>query len=155
MKTLILIIGIFLIFHSCDPGMVYDNFQKTDKGEWSWEDKKIFNVEINDSLKSYNILLNIRHTKDYPKSNLFVFVNIMAPDGQLLKDTVEIQIADNRGKWLGHGFGKIKLVTRMYRKGVKFGRKGEYIFTLEQAMRLPEIPVIDVGLRIENFVLTN
>ncbi len=137
---------------SCDPDMVYDKFQKTDNGEWSWADKKIFIVPITDSLKSYNILINIRHTTEYPKSNLFVFIKTTAPNGHFMKDTVEIKIANDRGKWLGNGFGDIKLVSRIYRKAVRFAYKGNYTFTLEQAMRIPEIPVTDVGLRIENFV---
>ena len=152
MKKLILLTGIILILSSCDPDMVYDKFQKTKSGEWSWADKKTFNVPIEDNLKSYNILINIRHTTDYPKSNLFVFITTLAPNGNFMKDTIEIKIANERGKWLGIGFGKIKLVSRVYRKAIRFTNKGEYIFTIEQAMRLPEIPVTDVGLRIENYV---
>ena len=152
MKKIIFITGIILIFSSCDPDMVYDKFQKTNNGIWSWADKKTFHVPIDDSLRSYNILVNVRHTTDYPKSNLFVFITTSAPNGNFMKDTVEIKIANDRGKWLGNGFGKIKLVSRVYRKAIRFANKGEYIFTVEQAMRLPEIPVTDVGLRIENYV---
>jgi gliding motility-associated lipoprotein GldH len=152
MKKIFFITGIILILSSCDPDMVYDKFQKTADGEWSWSDKKTFRVPINDSLRSYNVLINVRHTTDYPKSNLFVFITTSAPNGNFMKDTVEIKIANDRGKWLGNGFGKIKLVSRVYRKAIRFANKGEYTFTIEQAMRLPEIPVTDVGLRIENYV---
>ena len=153
MKKLMFVTGIIFILCACDPDMVYDNFQTTGNREWSWEDKKIFNVEIPDSTKSYNIILNIRHTKEYPKSNLFVFIATRSPNGQAIKDTVEVQIADERGKWLGEGFGDIKLVSRMYRKRVMFRNTGTYEFTIEQGMRLPAIPVTDVGLRIEEFNL--
>ena len=152
MKNLIFTAGFILILSSCDPYMVYDNFQKTEHGQWSWADKKIFSVDIADSLKSYNILINIRHTTEYPKSNLFVFVSTTAPNGQIMRDTVEIKIADDRGKWLGDGFGDIKLISRMYRKAVRFKYSGEYIFSIEQGMRLSEIPVTDVGLRLEDFI---
>jgi len=152
MKYLTFIL-LILVLSACDPNMEYDNFQKTENGEWSWEDKKVFKVSLEDSLRSYNVLINIRHTKDYPKSNLFLFVTATSPAGQSIRDTVEIQIADPGGKWLGHGFGNIRLVSRIYRKNVRFIQKGEYTFTLEQGMRLPRIPVTDVGLRIEKFVL--
>ena len=152
MKNLIFITGIFLILSSCDPDMVFDKFQKTENGKWSWADKKTFNVLITDSLKSYNILINIRHTTDYPKSNLFVFITTKAPNGHFMRDTIEIKIANDRGKWFGNGFGDIKLVSRIYRKAIRFAYKGEYTFTVEHGMRLPEIPVTDVGLRIENFI---
>jgi gliding motility-associated lipoprotein GldH len=153
MKKFIFIGGIILILSSCDPDMVYDKYQKTEKGEWSWADKKVFKVQITDSLSNYNILINIRHTTEYPKSNLFVFITTTAPNGQFMRDTVEMKIANDRGKWLGNGFGDIKLISRIYRKGVKFKYTGEYIFHIEQGMRLPEIPVTDVGLRVENFIM--
>jgi gliding motility-associated lipoprotein GldH len=152
MKILIFTAGIILILSSCDPDMVYDKYQKTEKGEWSWADKKIFKVQIADSLRTYNILINIRHTTNYPKSNLFVFVTTTAPNRQFIRDTVEIKIANDRGKWLGNGFGDIKLISRIYRKGVRFKNSGEYTFSIEQRMRLPEIPVTDVGLRIEKYI---
>jgi gliding motility-associated lipoprotein GldH len=153
MKNLIFIGGIILILSSCDPDMIYDKYQGTEKGEWKWADKKVFKVHISDSLSSYNILINIRHTTEYPKSNLFVFITTTAPNGQFMRDTVEIKIANDRGKWFGNGFGHIKLISRIYRKGVKFKYAGEYTFSIEQGMRLPEIPVTDVGLRIENFIM--
>jgi hypothetical protein len=53
---------------------------------------------------------------------------------------------------LGNGFGDIKLISRIYRKGVRFKNSGEYTFSIEQRMRLPEIPVTDVGLRIEKYI---
>jgi len=152
MRNLIIINSLLLILYSCDPDMVYDNYQKTENGKWTWNDKKVFNFPVTDSLNRYNILINIRHTTEYPKSNLFVFVTIKAPNGYLMSDTVEIQIADKRGKWLGNGFGDIKLISRMYKKGITFRYTGEYAFLIEQGMRLPEIPVTDVGLRIEKFV---
>ena len=152
MRDLIIINLFLFILCSCDPDMVYDNYQKTENGKWTWSDKKSFNVDVSDSLKRYNILINIRHTTEYPKSNLFVFVITKAPNGYSMRDTVEIQIADKRGKWLGNGFGDIKLISRMYKKGITFRYTGEYTFIIEQGMRLPDIPVTDIGLRVEKYV---
>ncbi len=106
---------------------------------------------MEDSLQMYNIFINIRHTTNYPKSNLYVFVTAKAPTGESRRDTVEIGIADEHGKWLGNGFGDIKLVSREYRKSVRFVYPGLYEFQIEQGMRIPEIPITDVGLRIEKY----
>ena len=65
---------------------------------------------------------------------------------------MSIGIADDRGRWLGSGFGNIKLVRRLYIRDVRFASPGVYTFKLEQAMRLKEVPVTDVGIRIEKFV---
>ncbi|MBK9478712.1 MAG: hypothetical protein IPN99_07715 [Bacteroidetes bacterium] len=38
----------------------------------------------------------------------------------------------------------------MFKKGVRFRKTGTYRFTLEQAMRVENLPLImDVGMRIE------
>lgn len=150
MKTILFLSGIFLLT-ACDPFMVYDEYQKTDGGQWKWSDIRTFEPNMEDSLQMYNIFINIRHTTNYPKSNLYVFVTAKAPTGESRRDTVEIGIADEHGKWLGNGFGDIKLVSREYRKSVRFVYPGLYEFQIEQGMRIPEIPITDVGLRIEKY----
>ena len=149
MKSLFVILVLSLLVVSCDPLMVCDEYSKTEEGQWKWSDKKRFEVNMNDSLQFFNIFINVRHTTDYPKSNLFVFVTTTAPAGNSRRDTVEIIIADDKGKWKGNGFGDIKLVSREYRKIIRFPTRGVYTFEIEQGMRMPEIPVTDVGLRIE------
>jgi len=151
MKTFIIVLGLLFAISACDPFMEYDEYAKTEGGQWKWSDKKFFKVEMNDSLRLFNIFINIRHTTDYPKSNLFVFLTTTSPVGNTRRDTLEIFIADDRGKWLGNGFGDIKLVSREYRKAVRFPFNGIYSFEVEQGMRIPEIPVTDVGIRIEEY----
>jgi len=151
MKTLIIFSLVLFMAVSCDPLMYYDEYRKTEDGQWKWSDKKSFEVDMKDSLSHFTIFINIRHTTDYPKSNLFVFVTTTAPNGNMRRDTVEIMIAEENGKWKGNGFGDIKLVSRKYRKSVRFAYPGIYIFEIEQGMRIPEIPVTDVGLRIEEY----
>jgi gliding motility-associated lipoprotein GldH len=154
MRNLVIINALLLMICSCDPQMVYDNYQKTEGGNWSWADKKTFKVKMEDSLRQFNILINIRHTTRYPKSNLFIFITITGPDGNSMRDTVELRVADEHGRWSGYGFGDIKLISRLYKKAATFRRTGEYTFVIEQGMRLQEVPVTDVGLRIEKYIVT-
>lgn len=142
---------IIILAVSCDPYRYYDKYLSAEGGQWKWSDIKRFEVAVTDSLESYDILINIRHTTAYPKSNLFVFITATAPNGNSRRDTLEITLADEKGRWRGHGFGDIKLVSREYRRAVHFPVKGVYIFEIEQGMRIPEIPVTDIGLRIEKF----
>ena len=152
--SLSVILAAILVISACDPNMVYDEYQKTGDGIWNYRDIKRFETEITDSLQSYNLLVNIRHTTDYPASNLYVFITTSGPAGISLKDTLEILIANERGKWQGYGFGKIKHISRMYKSNVRFSRPGNYVFTVEQAVREPDIPVTDVGFRIEKYKYT-
>ena len=85
--------------------------------------------------------------------NLWLFVEIHFPDGIAERDTLEIMLADHRGKWLGHGLGS-KFDSRIFlRKDVIFPITGKYIFLYEQAMRdEPLTGIDDMGLRIEKTI---
>ena len=70
--------------------------------------------------------------------------------GAYARDTIECILADNSGKWLGEGSGDIWDNQILFKKGVRFRKTGTYRFTLEQAMRVENLPLImDVGMRIE------
>ncbi|MEA3462526.1 MAG: gliding motility lipoprotein GldH [Bacteroidota bacterium] len=141
--------ALLLHCHSCDSGRVYDQYIRSENGEWSWQDAKEFKVDISDTVSMHNIYLQVRHTVDYPLSNLYMFVHVKAPTGQHRKDTINMVLAAPDGKWTGKGNGTIRELMLLYRKQTKFRVPGTYVFTLEQAMREPELLVTDLGVRIE------
>ena len=133
---------------SCDRGMVYDHFETMERGTWGWMDSREFKVDIEDTVSLHNIYLQVRHTTEYPMSNLYMFIYVKSPSGEMLKDTVNIQLAEPDGKWIGKGPGHLRELRLLYRKQTRFGEKGIYTFTLQQGMRSPELPVTDIGIRI-------
>ncbi|MBP6979243.1 MAG: gliding motility lipoprotein GldH [Lentimicrobiaceae bacterium] len=148
-----LIFGVVaLILFSCDRNRVYDQYAFVNPDGWIPRDGKEFPVEITDTVAIYNLYINLRHTNDYPFSNIFFFVQTRFPDGQLYCDTVEYILADPTGKWTGRGLGKIKDHRFTFRKGIHLPRKGTYVFRIEQAMREKQLKGIhDVGLRLERY----
>jgi gliding motility-associated lipoprotein GldH len=141
---------LFLLhFHACDRAMVYDQFIQPDQGVWTWNDALEFEADIQDTLSLHNIYLQVRHTTEYPLSNLYMFVHIKSPTGQQLSDTVNMILAAPDGRWSGRGNGNIRELMLLYRKQTMFRVPGTYVITLEQAMRREALPVTDVGVRIE------
>ncbi|MEN8201214.1 MAG: gliding motility lipoprotein GldH [Bacteroidota bacterium] len=140
---------LFLTLISCDPHMVYDHYITTEEGMWRWLDAKEFRVDITDTTSLHNIYLQVRHSVDYPMSNLYMFVHVKGPTGQHLKDTVNMILAAPDGRWTGSGTGKLRELQLLYRSQTQFGLSGTYVFTIEQGMRNPELPVTDLGIRIE------
>ncbi len=134
---------------SCDPAMVYDQYQHVEDGLWRWDDRKTFTLEVEDTVSMHNIYLHVRHTVEYPMSNLYMFVHLEGPSGQQKTDTVQMILARPGGEWTGSGSGHLKELSLLYRKQTKFSQAGPYRFTLEQGMRTPELPVTDVGIRVE------
>ncbi len=151
MRYLIILGVMVLLLHcqSCDSGMVYDQYEQTEQGMWSWQDAKEFEAVISDTISMHNIYLQVRHSVEYPMSNLYILVHVKAPSGQHLTDTINMVLAAPDGKWTGKGNGNIRELMLLYRKQTKFRVPGTYVFTLEQAMRRAELPVTDLGVRIE------
>lgn len=133
---------------SCDQKVVYDEYVRTDGG-WRWQDAREFKVDINDTLSLHNIYVQVRHSVEYPMSNLYMFVHVKGPTGQHRKDTVNLILAEPSGEWIGRGTGNLRELNLLFRNQTQFRIPGTYVFTLEQAMRNPELPVTDLGIRIE------
>jgi gliding motility-associated lipoprotein GldH len=139
-----------ILFVSCDPNRVFEKNIRIPDGIWDRNNQVRFEVIIEDTITPHNLYVNIRNTGMYPLSNLYLFITTTAPSGHTIKDTVQVILADEKGKWLGKGLGDIWDHQRLYKEQVRFAQKGKYIFEYEQAMRLEKLPfILDVGLRVE------
>ena len=138
-----------LLLLSCNKYAVFDKNSKIDT-VWEKDELLYFNVDINDSLKNHDILINVRNKTDYQYSNLILFIGTTFPNGFTVKDTVEIFLSDIHGKWLGKGIGENKDLQVIYRKFVRFPLKGNYKFSIQHAMRKEKLNGINnIGIRIE------
>ncbi|PID93366.1 MAG: hypothetical protein CSA96_00040 [Bacteroidetes bacterium] len=144
--TIIVLTG---LFPACDDDMVYDHFETLPEGTWKWTDPREFKLQVEDTLSNHRIYVQLRHGTDYPYRNLYMFVHVKGPDGQNICDTVNIELAAADGRWIGKGSGKHRELRLLYRRQTRFAQAGPYVFTLEQGMRKPALPVTDIGIRIE------
>jgi gliding motility-associated lipoprotein GldH len=140
----------FWILQSCDSKRFFEENKRIEKSVWNNKDKAIFNVLITDILSSYDFSINLRNSGDYQYSNIYLFLKTIFPDGKVARDTIECQLADYDGKWLGSGISNLKFNRFLFQKGVRFPQKGQYVFEVEQAMRVNDLKGIsDIGIRIE------
>jgi gliding motility-associated lipoprotein GldH len=142
---------LFVILLSCDSNKVYEEYVEIDNGVWERENIISFDFEAEDTTTAHNTYINIRNTGDYPYSNVYLFVKMEGPSGNLLIDTVNCILADNRGIWLGSGIGDLWDLKIPYFGGFKFAQKGKYRVSFEQAMRVEDglKGITDVGIRVE------
>jgi gliding motility-associated lipoprotein GldH len=139
-----------LLLASCDKSRVYEKNIKIPDYKWDMNNVLKFDVPINDTVRSYNMYFNIRNASGYSFSNLFLFFTVHSPSGTQERDTVEIKLADETGKWLGEGLGDIWDNRVLFKKDIRFPMSGTYIFEMEQAMRQnPLLYIMDAGIRIE------
>ena len=73
---IIILILFPLLFVSCDKNVVVDMYQHIDNSIWTWDDVRRYAFEIDDTITEHDILIQLRHTCDYPMSNLYIFVEV-------------------------------------------------------------------------------
>ncbi len=153
MKAYILIFSLLaavFFFQSCDSNRYFEQNQPIENEKWFFQDAKTFSFDITDTTSLFNYYLNVRNTNDYPFANLYVFLNSEFPNGEIARDTIELQLAQLNGKWLGSGNGRYKYNQFILRKGMRFVQRGTYTFQIEQGMRKDTLKGIsDIGIRLE------
>ena len=146
-----------LLLLSCDSNMVYDQYKSIENYLWLSENNIEFIVNNQDTISRNNVFINIRNNKDYEFSSLFLIAKIEFPNGFQIVDTLEYEMANANGKWLGSGFTDLKESKLFYKENVLFPEKGVYKFNIQQVTRSindiegknPLKGITDVGLRIE------
>lgn len=150
LKIAVLFCVMIFLLSSCNNNVVYSKYEKFDNNEWHAKDKVVFDLDITDTLTLNDISLMVRHADAYPFSNLYLFVTTKYPDGKVISDTMEVVLADSKGKWQGSGAGDIFDFKVPIKKNVRFPLSGKYQFTFEQGMRPDPLPLImDFGFEIE------
>ena len=146
---ILILISLFLLI-SCNSKIVYTNSQPMAEETWKLMDIASFKVPINDTINSNNVFFTIRNGSSYPFRNIYLFVTTTSPDGKKITDTLQYNLADEKGKWYGKGFGDIHELNLPYKSNVFFPLKGNYVFNIQHGMRIENLKgVYDFGLRIE------
>ncbi|REE83669.1 gliding motility-associated lipoprotein GldH [Lutibacter oceani] len=146
-----------LLLMSCTTNIVYDKYTPIENHQWFSENKIEFIVNNLDTISKKNVFINIRNNKNYEFSSLFLIANIEFPSGLQVVDTLEYEMTDAAGNWLGTGFTELKENKLFYKENVLFSEKGDYKFNIKQATRSihdikgenPLNGITDVGLSIE------
>lgn len=150
MKRLFIVLTIGLLFITCDSNRVFEDFRTIGEVGWHKDSLLVFDVESVNAAQNHNIYINIRNKGNYLNSNIWLFLSVDSPSGEILTDTVEFTLAEPSGKWKGSGIGDLYDNQFLYRQNVYFPEEGKYRFSIRQGMRTDLLKGIhDVGIRVE------
>jgi len=148
--SFVLIMTFLLLLLSCKSRVIYTNSVAMAEETWKLMDISDFKVPITDTVNSNNVFFTIRNGSSYPFRNIYLFVTTTSPDGEKITDTLQYNLADEKGKWFGKGFGDIHELNLPYKSNIFFPKKGTYEFKIQHGMRVENLKgVYDFGLRIE------
>ncbi len=161
MRKLSVIIIVSLITLSCNDSTVFDIYKPISKTQWHKDSIISFDFNPIDTISTNSIYINLRNNDDYQYSNLFLIVGIDFPNNFSVIDTLEYEMADVEGKFLGSGFTDLKENKLEYKSNVVFPITGTYNISVQHAMRksgdIEGISLLqgitDVGLRIEKNII--
>ncbi|MEM6684296.1 MAG: gliding motility lipoprotein GldH [Bacteroidota bacterium] len=154
-KSAFFIAILSILFISCDGNRVYDQYVSTGNA-WDKNTPLTFKFQQPDSTNNYNLFVNVRNTNEYEFRNLFLIVHMNFPNGNVVSDTLEYEMAAPNGEWLGTGM-TTKESKLWYKENVRFPYQGTYEVSIQQAMRKINEPqgiqrlqgISEVGFRIE------
>ncbi len=162
MRNLFIIIIISLSITSCNDTTVFSTYKPISKSQWHKDSIINFTFNPIDTISKNNLYINLRNNNDYQYSNLYLIVGIDFPDNKSIVDTLEYEMTDAEGKFLGTGFTDLKENKLEYKTDVNFPTTGTYTIFIQQAMRKSGEAngidflegITDVGLQIEK-ITTN
>lgn len=147
------VLGLILACAVCGCGTdAYFAGSKAIPADSGWEASNPARFEwlVTDSLSRYDFFIDLRHDQSYPFSNIYLFVEFTFPNGRMMRDTLSCELADERGKWLGSGFGNLVDHRIGFRRATGFPLNGDYDLSISHGMRMdPLIGISDVGFRLE------
>jgi gliding motility-associated lipoprotein GldH len=142
--------GLIMLLSSCNSNVLYTDSRPFENNYWGLDNIPDFSIPVSDTINSANVSFTIRTGSDYPFRNIYLFVTSSSPNGTTITDTVEYNLADEKGNWYGKGFGDIHELNLPYRSNVFFPAKGTYHFKIQHGMRIGDLKgVYDIGVRFE------
>lgn len=157
-KNNIYVVFVLLIsFISCDSKGVFNTYTAMPNNLWAQKEPVHFEFAIEDTISKNNLFITLRNNQDYKYSNLYVIATLNFPNGRKIVDTLQYEMTDNTGNFLGTGISEIKDNKLFYKENVRFPISGVFSVDIHQAMRkmgaVKGIEMLegitDVGFKIE------
>jgi len=149
MKHFLPIIVLSLMLIGCTSNTIYSHYESLPISGWCADSTIRFPFEITDSLAHYDMVVNLRHTDNYPFQNVWFFTELYLDSTLLEKDTLNYYLADQRGRWLGNGAAGKHDMPTLYKQNVRFASTGQYSLHVTHGMRTEQLNgCSDLGLTI-------
>ena len=135
-----LVLGLFSLFllflQSCSAPPLLDEMTSFENNQWHMDSAITVQWAPEDVETPVYMGLYVRHFIDYPYNNLYLFRTISSTQGVEYTDTVNIELADDLGRWNGTGMSTLKTVFAPIGGGaVRFRGNERYTLTMVHGMR--------------------
>lgn len=149
---------LFLLVISCAENIEFSQYKSLENSSWKISETLTYQFDVTDTISPKNLFIHIRNNQEYEFSNLYLITELNFPNKTKIVDTLQYEMADEIGRFLGSGSATNKENKLFYKEKKIFPVSGEYTFSVRHAMRKNgEINpmetldgIKDVGFSIEN-----
>ena len=149
-------IPLSIVLVSCGKEkVIFEKKYDIKNSQWAYSDTLDFAFNITDTMEIYDIVLKLKHTPQYPMQNLYTNIYTKFPSGERIKQLLNIDLADNTGKWEGDCSSSECTFEMAIQPNAFFNKTGQHTITLEQYMRTDnlaginsiELKIVDKGIK--------
>lgn len=121
----------------------FSSFTTFDGQRWLYSEPAVMRVDtLRDSIaRGGTLVLSLRHTAGYEYSNIWLELSYPLTDSTVRRDTFNIPLADDFGRWYGRGSGPSLQLTDTLATGFTL-RRGSTL-TLRHIMRVDTLSNIE------------
>jgi len=120
---------------SCGDPSEFNQYKTLENSSWKIEERIIFNFEVKDTIVPKNLFIHIRNNNAYEFSNLYLITALKTSNNTVVIDTLQYEMADTSGRFLGEGFSEVKENKLFYKERKVFPISGAYSLEIRHAMR--------------------
>lgn len=139
----------FIVLSACDTNAVYHSYNHIPIDGWNKSDTLFFTPTLTDSLKAFQLSIDIRNKDNYPYTNIYLFISHNETDSCVfVTDTLECVLANKEGKWIGTGWGTLYQSSFAYMESFTYKNKNVR-FKISHGMKDALLQgVSDIGIHI-------
>lgn len=153
-QFLYLLLPAMIFLGGCQTIDLYEKTVTIPGHAWKSDFKPAFSFTIKDTSVPYKIYITLRHRDKYHFNNLYINLSTRQPGQDSIQTAMyDLLLGTDEEGWRGSGMDDIyehRILLTPEGTDFYFRRKGEYQFSIAQAMREDPLEnIMNVGLRIE------
>ena len=125
----------FLLFSCQQEGRIYaEHLELSPDVEWLSEDKREFNIPIEDNSIPYNMSLSFRYATGYQYQVAKLKVTETSPSGKVTTEEYDLKIRDDNGDYIGDPGFDIWDSEHIVESNKTYKETGIYTYLIEHVM---------------------
>ena len=147
---IVIVASAMLIMTCCTrkPVMAHARFVHLPTTGWQQSFPLTFIPQYDDSTLNYDLKLTVRHNNSYSYRNLTLAIDVFATDSTVLRQQVNLELADEYGNWTGGGFGALYQVSATIANGISPSQANRVVIWQTMAGNDTLQGLIDLGLTV-------